>query len=86
MLLELSSFLSDLYQTVVASHSKAQPVLLEYGVPQGSILGPLLCSSYTTPLLSVISKYPGIRSHFYADDTQMYLPFSPELTTVFFIN
>ena len=79
----LSSFLSDRYQTVIACNSNSQPVLLEYGVPQGSVLGPLLYSLYTTPLLSVISKYPGIRSHFYADDTQIYLSFSPEVTTVF---
>ena len=40
----LSPFLSDHYQTVIASNSKSQPVLLEYGVPQGSVLGPLLYS------------------------------------------
>ena len=78
----LSSFLSGRYQTVIASNFKLQPVLLEYGVPQGSVLGLLLYSLYTTILLSVISKYPGIHSHFYADDTQIYLSFSPELTTV----
>ena len=79
----LSSFLSDRYQTVIAYNSNSQPVLLKYGGPQGSVLGPLLYSLYTTPLLSVISKYPGIRSHFYADHTQIYLSFSPEVTTVF---
>ena len=79
----LSSFLSDRYQTVIACNSNSQPVLLEYGVPQGSVLGSLLYSLYTTPLLSVISKYPRIRSHFYADDTQIYLSFSPEVTTDF---
>ena len=35
---------------------------------------------YTTSLHSIISKYLGIRCHFYADDTQiiLYIPFSPE--------
>ena len=37
----------------------------------------------TTPFISVKSKYPGIHSLFYADDTQIYLSFSLELTTVF---
>ena len=77
----LSYFLSDRYQTVVASNSKSQPILSEYSVPQGSMFRPLLYSLFT-PLLSVISKYLGIHSHLYVDDTQIYLSFSPELTTV----
>ena len=77
----LSSFLSDRFQTLITPASKSNPVLLEYGVPQGSVLGPLLYSLYTTPLHSIISKYPGLRCHFYADDTQIYLSFSPELAS-----
>ena len=38
-------------------------------------------SLYTTPLHSIVSKYPGLRCHFYADETQMYLSFSPELAS-----
>ena len=77
----LSSFLSDRFQTVITPTSKSNPVLLEYGIPQGSVLGPLLYSLYTTPLHSIISKYPSLRCHFYADDTQIYLSFSPELAS-----
>ena len=72
----LSSFLSDRHQTVVALKSKSQPILLEYGVSQGGVLGPLLYSLCTTPLLSVISKYPGIHCHFYADDTHIFIFFT----------
>ena len=66
----LSSFLSDRSQTVITPASKSNPVLLEYVVPQGSVLGPLVYSLYKTPLHSIISKY--LRCHFYADDTQIY--------------
>ena len=54
---------------------------MEYGVPQGSVLGSLLYSLYTTSLHSIISKYPRLRCHFYTDVTQIYLSFSPEVAS-----
>ena len=77
----LSSYFSGRSQIVVTSNVKSQPNLLEYDVLQGRVLELLLYILYTTPLLSVLSNHPGIQCHFYADDTQIYLSFSPELAS-----
>jgi hypothetical protein len=55
--------------------SKSSVFQLSYGVPQGSVLGPLLLILYTTPLSTIISK-SATNHHLYADDTQLYMSFS----------
>jgi len=56
-------------------NSKSSVFQLLYGVPQGSVLGPLLVILYTTPLSTIISNYSG-HHQLYADETQLLLSFS----------
>ena len=68
----MKSYLSNHKQKVKLGNCFSDPSSLPYGVPQGSVLGPLLFTLYTTPLSNIISNF-NVTHHLYADDTQIYL-------------
>ena len=71
----LSSYLVDRSQQIKLDDTLSPKVTLPFGVPQGSVLGPILFTLYTTPLSTVIQGQ-SISHHLYADDSQLYISFS----------
>ena len=69
----VGGYISDHFQYIKVGSILSDDKKLSYGVSQGSVLGPILFSSYTTPLCKVIQNHPGIGFYFYAEDMQLYV-------------
>ena len=63
--------MTERQQTVSASGHSSSPSTLCYGVPPGSVLGPILFLLYAQPLSQIIDRHSVSHSEF-ADDSQMY--------------
>ena len=70
-LLLLQSYLTGRTQSVQFTGQSTSPRHVKYGVPRGSVLGPLLFLIYTADVGHIV-KTRGLLHYCYADDTQLY--------------
>ena len=68
------SYLSNRTLTVTVPGGILTKRSLTFGVPHGSVLGPILFSMYTSPLGDLIRQHD-MDYHLYADDMQLYITF-----------
>jgi len=67
----LTSFLTDRTQLVAFAGARSTLQSLFCGVPQGSVLGPLLFALYSADVIKITASH-GVCIHAYADDMQTY--------------
>ena len=74
-----ASYLADRCCHVSLGGARSDDAEVSCGVPQGSVLGPILFLIYLLPLGHILRKH-GIKFHFYADDGQIYIKTLPNPT------
>ena len=74
----IKSYLSSRTSCVCIDGKLSKPSPLKYGVPQGSVKGPLDFIIYTLPVGDIIRRH-NLKFHGYADDVQLYTSFNPKI-------
>ena len=68
----LTPYLTNRTQTVRIGYVSSEPSICLFGVPQGSVLGPILFLLLISPISQIVSDF-GISHQQYADDAQLYI-------------
>jgi Reverse transcriptase (RNA-dependent DNA polymerase) len=76
----VSWYLMSRSQSVHVGQKQSSSIVCEYGVPQGSVLKPLLFTQHISLLAKVISSFRVNHAQF-ADDTQLYITLKDENST-----
>ena len=64
------TYLTDRNFKVIVNDEESETGSIEYGVPQGTILGPVFFITYTLTMKYMLN-FCNVLYHFYADDTQI---------------
>ena len=81
-----TSYLESRTYSVCIDSYKTKPRIISHGVPQGSVLAPILFNIYLAPLLDIFDRYPEIHFHTYADDIQVYCSLPDPSTNISILN
>ena len=74
-----NSYLTNRTFSICVNRKLGKTNKLHFGVPQGSLLGPLLYILHTKEIEYIVLKH-GLSVHLYADDIQIYSSFHPDQT------
>ena len=77
----IKSYLTERSQFIIINGVRSSLKDLLWGVPQGSVLGPVLFILYTAPLEDIARSH-NLDIQLYADDTQLYISFKSGKTDI----
>ena len=67
-----SNFIKDRNYSIKIRNNYSTSYTIDHGVPQGSILSPILFSIYLIPLQTIMKRYPSITYNLYADNIELH--------------
>ena len=74
-----TSYISDRTSSIIINGHISSPRNILYGVPQGSVLGPIIFIYLSTSYFNIISNFPLISVHSYADDIHLHVKCTPAI-------